>query len=407
MNNKKTYIFAVLILIIAAIAGSPALLDAGQCPQPRVYVQEFMPDNTLEDQAQMHLRRSNRGAVRFLLGGEIMGHRKFFEESTGISLHNFDDYILTSGSSESGTITLTLRDNRGRLAYTASGTDPIAVAEAMSPLLEKIRSHQRKIRREEHTAIRAWIYTNPKSAQLEEGEQIEIQFELIDCDGYVLANRVVEIEIAGPGEVKPTRVTTDNQGKGSITYTATRPGRAAVYLWYTYDVIDLVGTDVARGDNTFHIMIQGQAARSRLQLSGDGYTVEYDVWNCHGLEGYWQMRGELTLTGYGTISGETEFYMLPRPEDADTWESEPFSYTMSGTLRMQDVRAEVKYEFRDIVASITVSEDGAEFNTSSGTAKGTVTVIHPEFTHTQSHSTTSAVARSSAPIVFEKHPSCE
>lgn len=150
---------------------------------------------------------------------------------------------------------------------------------------------------------------------------------------------------------------------------------------------------------------ESTGARVHIEMSGDGYTADYDAWNCDGIEGDWRIEGELVIEGYGTISGGGSFYIPPRPADGP-WESEPFSYSMEGTLDMGDAVTDILYEFEDVVFTIIDLEDGPTLGDSRGTAKGTVRVTTPEMSMVVAE-TYSPMTIAPALIRFERHPSCE
>ncbi len=147
------------------------------------------------------------------------------------------------------------------------------------------------------------------------------------------------------------------------------------------------------------------AATIRIQMSGEGYTADYDAWNCAGLEGEWTMRGELDIVGYGQIIGDAAFTMPPRP-DSGSWDSLPFSYSMSGTLDAEDAIVDILYEFEDVVFTIFGTDDGPTLGDSRGMAKGTVRVTTPEMSFVVSE-TYEPLTLVPALIRREAHPECE
>lgn len=164
-------------------------------------------------------------------------------------------------------------------------------------------------------------------------------------------------------------------------------------------------TPVATNDDDDDDEETGPAgARVLLEMSGEGYTANYDAWNCHGIEGEWNIGGELIIEGYGTIRGGGTFVFPPRPVDG-TWDSEPFSYSMEGTLDMGDAVTDILYEFEDVVFTIIELENGPTLGDSSGTAKGTVRVTTPEMSMVVSETYTPFSLAQSL-IRSETHPSC-
>lgn len=149
---------------------------------------------------------------------------------------------------------------------------------------------------------------------------------------------------------------------------------------------------------------EGKAARTHMIFTGDGFRADYDAWNCAGLAGDWKIRGELEILGMGTIYGEGAFTMPPRPESGP-WESQPFSYTMSGTLDAEDATVEVVYQFEDVVLTIIELDNGPTLGDSRGKGTATVTVTTPELSFVVSE-TSFAVSFAPAAIIFEPHPEC-
>jgi len=151
-----------------------------------------------------------------------------------------------------------------------------------------------------------------------------------------------------------------------------------------------------------------EPASTQFVSSGSGYSAAYDAWNCGGLEGIWQMEGEITMPDLGTIqtTGPVTFTMPPRP-DSGPWNSHPFSYTMSGTLYPADnVRADVTYAMYEIVNTIILLDDGPTLMDSRGSGTSTVTVTGPDFSHTVSETYDDMIADIPALIVLGPHPEC-
>ena len=149
---------------------------------------------------------------------------------------------------------------------------------------------------------------------------------------------------------------------------------------------------------------EGKAARIHMIFTGEEFRADYDAWNCAGLAGDWQIRGELEIFGLGTIYGEGAFTMPPRP-DSGPWESLPFSYAMSGKLDAEDATVDVVYLFEDVVLTIIELPDGPTLGDSRGNGTATVTVTAPEFSFVVSE-TNFAVSFAPAAITFEPHPDC-
>jgi hypothetical protein len=152
---------------------------------------------------------------------------------------------------------------------------------------------------------------------------------------------------------------------------------------------------------------EDQAARSSWVITGEGYRAEADGWNCSGLQGEWNWRYTLDVLGYGTIEGDTS-YIVPPPPESGPWLTEPFSYTLSGTLDFEDAQAEITYIFEDVVVEIIALDDGPVLmDNAQGMVRGIVKVVTPDISFVVSE--TYEPMKSDVPgvIVFERHPECD
>jgi hypothetical protein len=201
--------------------------------------------------------------------GAVVNARDFHGDTlrVGVEYYNFPpagevagaDYILTgyiSGSNGSFTLTVNLETAVTReiaASQTAGyGYDPTSqqtagenIASALMPLLQTIRIFEVNKRnaytsvaiRDMHTLAQE-ITVTPNKTKLNTGESVEVDIEMIDCDGVPLGDREITFEalpndsilmIPGTtgGTVEPSTVTTDAEGKATVTFTAGNTAGAA------------------------------------------------------------------------------------------------------------------------------------------------------------------------------------
>ncbi len=152
---------------------------------------------------------------------------------------------------------------------------------------------------------------------------------------------------------------------------------------------------------------ESQAARSSWEMSSEGFRAEADGWNCSGLQGEWTWKYTLDVLGYGTIEGNAA-YIVPPPPESGPWLTEPFSYTIGGTLDFEDAQAEITYIFEDVVVEIIAVEDGPVLmDNVEGTVKGIVKVVTPEISFVVSETLTPMNSDVPGVVIFERHPECE
>jgi len=116
--------------------------------------------------------------------------------------------------------------------------------QGLMPLLKTIQDFEISKREKDVTVARSWLgkmTITPKKTKLAPNESTEVEIKLIDeCDGYELKNREIILEpysdpdfgtlckgVTG-GTVSPTRITTDENGKATVTFTAGSSGGLGV-----------------------------------------------------------------------------------------------------------------------------------------------------------------------------------
>jgi len=164
---------------------------------------------------------------------------------------NGADYLLTGSiTSSGGTNTLTMvletavsREVAASMSVSygfdqeSQATAGQTLAAAFTPLFQKIRNYEVNKRntnvtvaiRDMHSTTQDIIVT-PKKTKLNVGESVDVDIEMIDCDGVPLGNREIYF-VAPPGDnlmlpsstggtVVPSSVTTDASGKAKVKFTA-------------------------------------------------------------------------------------------------------------------------------------------------------------------------------------------
>ena len=155
-----------------------------------------------------------------------------------------DNYTLT-WQIECGTSREVVRSSTVTFSTNSSfaGLDQAAkkAAAGLQPLLQVIRDFEIKKRDEDMGVARStsgFIKVTPEKKNLQPNDSTKVELELIDiCDDYVLKNREIILEpytdpetgeklCNGPtgGTVRPTRITTDENGKATVTFIAGKSG---------------------------------------------------------------------------------------------------------------------------------------------------------------------------------------
>ncbi len=158
------------------------------------------------------------------------------------------DYLVTgqiTGSQGAYTVTVSLQDATTR-AQIASGSatfadssDSLNAAEQaawqLTPVLEKIRDYQTKLRQQSSDMAIAppldQPAISPARCTLKTAESTSVSIALNDCDGLALANRTLTLK-ATHGRFSPSTVKTDSSGHAHATFTATSHGIAQLTADY-------------------------------------------------------------------------------------------------------------------------------------------------------------------------------
>lgn len=384
---------AALVTIGLGAAWAEGVVDA--CPTPTVHVPAYGADLWLEELATNTLTQRNAGSVRFVT---YLDPDLAEREPAG------DEYHLAALASEHGTasrtITLSVTDPKGRPVASATasaspaGRDPSEldqaladeVAATLTPLREHIRAHQRRVRETEIVAIDARISADPTTFALELGEEQRVHFELVDCDGYALADRTVQIDVSGVGSVTPGAVTSDARGEGGFTYVGDEPGGARLHLIHPYERPE--GTPaLADGDVLLTVEVGsgvplaevGSDVLVEVTTSTAGVVAHSRMYSCGGLGGTWQGESSLTFElpeVRGTLSGQGGFTFPPEPASGDRADAR---WSMDGTLVLPEVGGDVAFNGEWAYEALLVEADDAwTLAGAGGTVMGSVIATIPD-----------------------------
>lgn len=162
------------------------------------------------------------------------------------------DYFLTIGHESQNTSTqilikLTDRNNRVVLNFRSNTYDlqdnteinniAESIGQKVTPLIDKIKDHEHKIRNTSKASIQAKFEPEKLSYIVKVNEKKRITFVLMDCDNVILPDRSVNLLLEGKGEIDKTTCTVDENGRGEFTYTAPNDNneQATVYLIHKYE----------------------------------------------------------------------------------------------------------------------------------------------------------------------------
>lgn len=211
-------VLAALLIFVAVMARPAVAQTSDDCPAPKVGVVNGSPGGATANAADIIINdviKSNKGSIRF------------FQSFKGGAIDV--DYTLTVTGGAGDVATASLDDQKGR--NVASGSGAVAnLASQLSPMLDKIRDHQRRIRDQEKSAISAEMTLSPRDTKIKVGETASIGIEIVDCDGETLV-REVRVQLKGSGELTPRKLQTTDAAQ----YKSAEPGIARVTGFWEYE----------------------------------------------------------------------------------------------------------------------------------------------------------------------------
>ncbi len=378
-----------MLLLAAALVAltAPATSLAESCPAPSVFIPSYGTEAWLETLALNGVSNANAAGVRFLSSL----HPAIAERSL-----RGDEYLLSAQQSapdaELRGVALTLTDPRGRpVAHASASADPTGrdpgdldhelaaeVTAALTPMRELIRVHQRAIRSSEpNVAIYASFHAAPTALVLAVEQRGALRFELRDCDDFVLAERTVQVDLRGVGDVDRRWVESDAAGAGAITYVSDRSGDATIYLIYPFERPEGV-TALADGDTLVPVTVGGDVVVEHTE-AGAGVVAHGRSHSCDGLGGDWSGTSSLTFDlpeVRGTLHGSGQFTFPAAPEPGARTAA---SWAMSGTLILPDVGGAVDFVGNWSFEAVLHERDGTWLlGSEGGTVSGSVVATIPD-----------------------------
>lgn len=226
-------------------------------------------------------------------------------------------------------------------------------------------------------AIAALVVSDPTAFTVDVGEEQVVRFALLDCDGYVLADRSVEISLRGVGQVDPTHVTTDTDGSGTFSFVSDEAGEATLSIVHPYQRPE-GSMGVADGDTMLEVRVGGdvlvEQSMGAAGVEGRGRLV-----SCGGLGGAWSGASSLTFSlpeVTGTLTGQGDFAF---PSEPVSGERTSASWSMTGTLILPDVGGGVEFVGAWSYEVVLWETDGVwMLATEGGTVQGSVLATIPE-----------------------------
>jgi hypothetical protein len=256
---RKTAVLAAM-LFAALATGAPrqaVAQSSDDCPMPKVSVANASYEvsaNTASNASAIinGVIESNKGSIRF------------FQDVTGGGVDVDYALVVTGGESEDGSgSSAILEDRKGRNVASAAGGGGDVVTQ-LTPMLDQIRDHQRRMREQDQSAIAAELTVKPEKQSIKPGETAVLTVEIKDCDGVVL-NREAGIELQGPGSVSPDKVDTT----GDIAYQGTETGGAEITGFWKYETTAGI-PNVAAGTAVVTVTDEKQQTAERPKGTGAG-----------------------------------------------------------------------------------------------------------------------------------------
>lgn len=324
---KYFFIVSLAVILFFSIGSGWVVSGSDDCPIPDIFVLLEGIDEGLQDLFLRKIVQENQDEVKFSipLGEELIANDSRYIMK--VSSSSFDDSPRW--------IEVTLQDPKGRVVFgqnvltPVNGRDETSINNFLvdqqvaycSPLLNKVREHQKRIREIENSAIEASIGGLYDFIEVNPGTEISFDFWLRDCDGYYLGNREVSIEFRGVGDVFPGELTTDDAGRGSFTFESEEEGLAEVLIKYLFETPEgksreALGTNrmvIKVGRNSeffFQSWFNWKLTRSRSDnvawVTGN-FLAKVPLKEVEGESGVFEGRGKFYLSDVIYSSGEGTF----------------------------------------------------------------------------------------------------
>ena len=170
----------------------------------------------------------------------------FVNPATGPNLYTFT-WEIECGTTREVVQSATVTFSTDSVDVTNAGKE---AATELMPIETTIRAFEEKKRESDPGIARggdeAFLRVTPARRQLKAHDTTTVELEMVDCDGYQLKNRQIVLHAFSDstlgsfpgtvgGTVSPDVVTTDNEGKAQVTFTAgDNPGVAMVNAAYVF-----------------------------------------------------------------------------------------------------------------------------------------------------------------------------
>jgi|GEM_PF-5320012 len=181
------------------------------------------------------------------------------------------------------------------------------IASSMAPLYLFMMSFEEKKRDQgDPWAIFPKVVLTPDKTLLNENESTNVKIVLTDCDGTLLKNRKLDLDVEG-GTLDNTSVTTDENGEATVKFTAgSSPGVALMNATYSYkhptgkiDVTDdtPISFQIQKPNDSWRIMAALRQTNHDLQTSkSQYYWSNYEQTEKEGITLFSNLKNTLPVT---------------------------------------------------------------------------------------------------------------
>jgi len=308
MQNYKQIMRTFLIVLLLQASIGLDVIAQDKCPQPRVKVGNDMDYYNPQQRSNTeHDLLSLNTAVANNIIAQNANDIRFFSAFTAAIPVGDVDYFLYVGSSptDSGAqVLIKLVDNKNRVVlnsteavndslWTENTIDiALAIASEVSPLIDKIKDHQHRIRNTTQAAISSKFEIEQRSYHVKLKEGKRVTFILKDCDGIVLPQRVVLLELEGKGKIDRRTCTVDENGIGEFVYTAPENNEhAKVILSHKYEDVagneNIVSVDAVDFNTSgkLWLLVNHDTERAEVYIVGEHIGELEMNWNSDNTRG--------------------------------------------------------------------------------------------------------------------------
>jgi hypothetical protein len=305
-NKHSNRVLSIVLVLLVFLILSATAQD--ECPPPRVKVSNDMDYYNMQDRNNTeHNILSLNTAVANNIIARNAGDIRFFSAFTAAIPVGDMDYYLTVGSSPTdlgAQVLIKLVDNKNRVVLNATkavndalwteNTIDIArsIASEVSPLMDKIKDHQHRIRNTTQAAISSKFELEQRSYHVKLKEEKSVTFILKDCDGIVLPHRGVLLELEGKGKIDRAGWIVDEDGMGEFVYTAPEDNEhAKVILSHRYEDVagneNIVSVDAVDFNTSgkLWLLVNYVTERAEIYIVGEHIGALEMNWNSDNTRG--------------------------------------------------------------------------------------------------------------------------